>query len=270
VVNSAESNATIVFTAVNPVITSLSPPASPVGGSVVVNGSGFFGNQGNGDQVKFNGVTASIASWSDTSITAIVPASATSGPVTVTARNVTSSGVSFIVGAQPAITSIFPTVGPVGSSVTVTGSGFGASQSNSTLSFNGTLSAITSWSDTSIVAVVQAGTASGPVSVVVAGVTTQGPAFSINATYQVTDSLGNQSSYTTSVAGGKWYVTDAQGSGCSSCTQRGNVHNVYDSFGNITSRTDELGHTSSYIYDAANNLTSESVPLDGSTTATTS
>jgi Leucine-rich repeat (LRR) protein len=37
VVNSAGSNATVVFTAVNPVITSLSPPASPVGGSVVVN-----------------------------------------------------------------------------------------------------------------------------------------------------------------------------------------------------------------------------------------
>jgi RHS repeat-associated protein len=60
--------------------------------------------------------------------------------------------------------------------VTITGAGFGATQSTSTVNFWGaaTAAAVTSWSDTQIVATVPAGTSTGPVSVTVAGSTSTG------------------------------------------------------------------------------------------------
>jgi len=54
VVNSVPSNNSVVFTAYNPVITSLSPPSGAVYAYVTINGCGFEANQGNGF-VMFNG-----------------------------------------------------------------------------------------------------------------------------------------------------------------------------------------------------------------------
>ncbi|HVP51612.1 MAG TPA: putative Ig domain-containing protein, partial [Terriglobales bacterium] len=88
-------------------------------------------------------------------------------------------------------------------------------------------------------------------------------------TAQLTDSLGNQSTYTAAVIGGKWYVSDGSGPGCSSCTTRGAVHLTFDDNGNVLSLTDALGHTTSYTYDTASNMTSQTVQVDATTTATT-
>jgi hypothetical protein len=68
------------------------------------------------------------------------------------------------VNAQPApvIASFTPASGPVGSSITVTGTGFGASQGTSTVAANGVqASSITSWSNTSTVFGVPAGATTG-------------------------------------------------------------------------------------------------------------
>ena len=62
-----------------------------------------------------------------------------------------------VVAAAPSITSLSPTSGAVGASVTIAGSGFGSTQGSSTLKFNGTTATITSWSATSIVAKVPTG-----------------------------------------------------------------------------------------------------------------
>jgi RHS repeat-associated protein len=132
------------------------------------------------------------------------------------------------------------------------------------------MATISSWSDTEIVAVVPSTAASGPMSVKVAGVTVQGPEFTLNATAQLTDSLGNPSSFTSAIIGGKWAFIEGQGSGCSSCTVRGFIHYEYDDQGNVISRTDELGHTATYSYDSANNVASASVQLEGGITVTTS
>ncbi len=71
----------------------------------------------------------------------------------------------------PSITSISPSVGPVspvGGSVTIKGSGFGATQgSNSTVTFGSVASTPSSWSDTKIVAPVPNSLAPGFVDVVV-------------------------------------------------------------------------------------------------------
>ena len=50
----------------------------------------------------------------------------------------------------PNITSLSPTTGAAGTSVTITGTNFGATQGSSTVTFNGTAATPTSWSATSI------------------------------------------------------------------------------------------------------------------------
>ena len=65
-----------------------------------------------------------------------------------------SSRVAF---AAPSITSLSPTSGAVGASITITGTNFGSPQGSSTVKFNATTATtITSWTTTSIVAKVPA------------------------------------------------------------------------------------------------------------------
>lgn len=267
-VNSVPSLSNVSFTVYRPVINSATPPTSPIAGLVTVAGEGFGTYQGL-SRVKFNGVEASIKTWSDTTVEAWVPSGATTGPLTATVGGVVSNGVSFTVGALT-VTGVSPSSGPRGGTVTITGSGFGASQSSSTLMFYGnTATTITSWSDTEIEAVVPPAAATGEVSVKVAGITAVGPVFTLTATAQLTDSHSNTSTYNAVMLAGQWLVTDATGSGCSTCTQRGVVHHSYSTNGNILSTTDELGRTTSYTYDSNGNVTSVSRPI-GAQTATTS
>jgi len=80
----------------------------------------------------------------------------------------------------PSITSLSPTVGPVGTSVTITGTNFGASQGTSTVTFNGTTATPTSWTATSIAVPVPAGATTGNVVVTVSGVASNGTSFTVN------------------------------------------------------------------------------------------
>ncbi len=79
---------------------------------------------------------------------------ATSTVVTVNVNNATPG---------PSITSLTPTSGLVGASVTISGANFGATQGTSTVTFNGTAATPTSWGATSIVAPVPAGATTGNV-----------------------------------------------------------------------------------------------------------
>src|SRR2546426_940490 len=148
--------------AASPKITSLSPTSGAVGTSVTVTGTNFGASQGT-STVTFNGTAATPTSWSATSIVAPVPAGATTGNVVVTVGGVASVGVSFTVLATPSISSLSPSSGTVGTSVTVTGTNFGATQGTSTVTFSGTAAIPTSWSATSIVVPVPAGAATGNV-----------------------------------------------------------------------------------------------------------
>jgi IPT/TIG domain len=108
-----ETNADSTVTLPNPApsITSLSLTSGFVGQSVTVTGTAFGATQGS-STVKFNGTTATITSWGDTSIAASVPAAATTGPVVVTVINTPSNGVTFTV--VPHITSITPSAAAQG------------------------------------------------------------------------------------------------------------------------------------------------------------
>src|SRR6266852_1545689 len=107
-----------------PSITSLSPTSGPVGSSVFITGTNF-GPPGN-NTVTFNGTTATIFGLTGTTISVVVPSGATTGNVVVTVNGVASNGAVFTVTPPPSITSLSPTSGPVGTSVTITGANFGA------------------------------------------------------------------------------------------------------------------------------------------------
>ncbi len=84
-------------------------------------------------------------------------------------------------GSGPTILSLSPTSGPVGTSVTIAGLNFGATQGTSTITFNGTAATPTSWSATSIVAPVPSGATNGNVVVTVGGVASNGVGFTVTA-----------------------------------------------------------------------------------------
>ena len=163
-----------------PVITSVSPGSGTAGQSVIINGTNFGATRGS-NSVTFNGLAASaISSWTDTSITASVPAAATSGPVVVTVAGLVSNGVAFTVIPPPVITSVNPASGPVGQVVTISGTGFGAAQGSGAVAFNGLAStSIMSWTDTAITAVVPAAATSGPVVVTANGLPSNGMIFTV-------------------------------------------------------------------------------------------
>ena len=68
----------------------------------------------------------------------------------------------------PVITNISATTGPVGGAVTITGTGFGATQGSSLVQLNDMQASITSWSDTSISIAIPTGATSGYLAVLVA------------------------------------------------------------------------------------------------------
>jgi len=82
----------------------------------------------------------------------------------------------------PIISSINPVLGPVGTSVTITGSNFGASQAagSSTITVNGTnVTSIASWSDTSITFTVPVGATTGNVVITVSSLVSLGTNFTV-------------------------------------------------------------------------------------------
>ena len=161
------SNADVVFTTANPIITSVSPSSAPVGSQVQINGSGFGATQGS-NSVKFNSVLAtSIVSWSDTQIVAVVPSAATSGAMSVISGNVTSNTNIFFTVPPPQISAIAPSSGAIGTQFTISGSGFQATKGSSSVTINGVAQTIVSWSDTQIVASIASGTLTNSVMVTV-------------------------------------------------------------------------------------------------------
>ena len=158
-VTSNGSSFTVVSTIPTPSITSLFPSSAPVGATVLINGNNF----GSSGIVNFNGVSAPTASWSSSLIFATVPLGATSGNVVVVTDYISSAGTAFLVIPPANPSGISVNSGVSGASVTITGSGFGSSQSSAAgnLVFNGANALVTSWSDGSINAQIPTGAAPG-------------------------------------------------------------------------------------------------------------
>src|SRR6267142_3045725 len=85
-----------------PVITRISATTGSVGSQLVITGTGFGASEGS-SLVLLNSASATINSWSNTSITITIPAGATSGPllVSVAPSMNDSNAVNFTVSSQP-------------------------------------------------------------------------------------------------------------------------------------------------------------------------
>jgi YD repeat-containing protein len=145
-----------------PTISSLNPTAGPVNWSVTIAGTNFGATQGS-STVKFNNTTAAPTSWSPTSITAPVPASAPIGPgpvvVTVNGADNTcpNSNCTFTVVPPPVLTAVTPSSAHINDAVTIAGNNFMDTQGSSTVTFNGTPGSPTAWGNTSITVPVPTG-----------------------------------------------------------------------------------------------------------------
>jgi IPT/TIG domain len=149
-----------------PTVSSFSPTSGPIGTIVTVNGTNFTGTTA----VRFNGASAGFQVSSPTRLYAQVPAGATTGPISVTNPAGTgTSATNFTVaggGGAPTVSSFTPTSGPIGTIVTVYGSGF---TGTTTVKFNGISAQFLVSSSTKLYAKVPSGATTGKISVTTAG-----------------------------------------------------------------------------------------------------
>ena len=148
-----------------PTIASFNPQTGPAGTQVVITGTNLTG----ATAVTFGGIPAAAFTVnSPTTITATVPANATSGPISVTTPNGTASSTTpYQVSPPPTVTSFNPTSGKVGSQVTITGTNLTGATA---LTFGGTpATQIAVNSATQITATVPAGAGAGTLQVTTPG-----------------------------------------------------------------------------------------------------
>ncbi|MFH1078572.1 MAG: IPT/TIG domain-containing protein, partial [Patescibacteria group bacterium] len=183
-------------TAGPPVIGTIDPSQGPISEYITLTGTNFGYSVGT---VRFKNVASGVEAMGDTSFpeacsagfwretnvvvkvpskflneTGIVP-----GDYQVTlvrSDNVVSNQVAFVVNTEtprPGICSIIPTVGPVGTDVTISGERFGTVAD--TLTFSRDVAALaSSWASTALKAAVPTGAVTGPVSLAVQGVRSNG------------------------------------------------------------------------------------------------
>jgi hypothetical protein len=157
-----------------PPVVSLMPASGTAGTTVEILGSGLTGTT----KVMFGSGSASFTVVSDTEISAIVPASGTTGTVTVTtpSGSLKSKQTFQLI---PTISSFTPTSGPVGTQVTITGSGLtGATK----VMFGGVKATVfTVISGTQLKATVPTGAKTGKIGITTAGgSTTSKGTFTVN------------------------------------------------------------------------------------------
>ena len=142
-----------------PSIGSFTPTSGPVGTQVTISGNHFAGTT----SVRFNGTQASFSVLSATEIRATVPGGATTGRIRVTTPNGSAlSGTDFVVTRPPSIGFFTPASGPVGTQVTISGSGFSGTTS---VRFNGTQASFSVLSGTQIRTTVPGGATTGRIRV---------------------------------------------------------------------------------------------------------
>lgn len=155
-----------------PTISAFSPAEAMVGDEVIIIGEHFSYTLAE-NVVSFNGTVATVTEAIPIQLTTTVPYGSTIGvgDVTVTVNGQASNGLSFNVIETPAptITDISTGIGIAGDEVIITGTYFGVSEAQRTVSFNGTTATITEATMTSITTTVPAGATTGDLTVTVDG-----------------------------------------------------------------------------------------------------
>ncbi|MCR8560282.1 IPT/TIG domain-containing protein [Mucilaginibacter sp. BJC16-A38] len=161
---------------VHPAITAISPTSGTVGTTVTITGSAFAPSAAD-NTVKFNGTAATITSATATTLVVTAPAGGGTGSVTVTTTGGTATGPTFTYLLAPTVTTISPTTGVAGASVTITGTNFDAVAGNNAVKFHGVATTVTSATTTSLVVKAPAAGTTGAVTVTTTGGTATGPVF---------------------------------------------------------------------------------------------
>lgn len=148
---------------VQPIITAFTPALGAPGTNVTIRGANF--NVGT-PVVTFNGVNAAPpTSITFTSLVAVVPAGATTGPIQVsTVDGTATSATNFFL--RPFITDFSPTNSAPGSVVTINGTNFLGATS---VRFNGTVAGFTNVSNNSLQATVPTNFLTGPLTIITPG-----------------------------------------------------------------------------------------------------
>jgi hypothetical protein len=146
---------------VAPHVYSFTPAGGKPGDSITLSGVGF----GTATAVQFHSVAASFTVENNSTLTAVVPATATTGPIMVASPfGADTSDAEFFVGFPPTLTAVAPDSARLLDTVQILGSGLtGATR----VSFSGSGTAsFAVVSDTRIDAVVNSTAATGPITVV--------------------------------------------------------------------------------------------------------
>lgn len=160
-------------TTVWPAITGFTSASGEIGATVTITGTNFSTTPAS-NTVRFNGTGATVTASTATSITTTVPTGATTGKITVTVGSLTATSATdftVIAAGTPVITSFAPFNGPVGTTITITGTNFSAIAADNAVKFNGTVAVVTTSTATSITTNVPAGATTGKITVVGGGLT---------------------------------------------------------------------------------------------------
>lgn len=152
-------------------VTSFSPLKAAVGGTVTITGKSFS-TVASENSVSFNGVNATIAGATATSLTVTVPSGATTGTISVSRSGYKALSPNEFLSLPFAITSFSPGIGDAGTSVTITGTGFSSVAGNNVVKFNGVMATVTQNTATQLKATVPPGGLNGKITITTAGETT--------------------------------------------------------------------------------------------------
>jgi alpha-tubulin suppressor-like RCC1 family protein len=145
---------------VAPTITSFTPASGIQGTSVTVKGTNLL----DASAVSFGGIPATIISTTATTVVATVPVGSSTGTIAVTTPGGTTTSANAF-DVVPTLDGFTPLDGPVGTTVTLTGTGFlGAS-----VAFGTVAATTTTVTDTTITTTVPATAATGKITVTTAG-----------------------------------------------------------------------------------------------------
>lgn len=164
-----------IYIAVAPRLSTLSSWWAAPGSQVTVTGSGFGSTPGT-YRVKVGGTEATqIVSWSENSVTFVVPTGARSGYVGIGTAEASSNGLYLVVETRATVLGVSPNPVAAGGTITLTGMDFGAAAGTNRVIIGGRhVCGIVSWSDTEIVATVPVTATTGYVGVYKQGVPSNG------------------------------------------------------------------------------------------------
>ncbi|MFL9483597.1 IPT/TIG domain-containing protein [Chitinophagaceae bacterium LWZ2-11] len=167
-----------------PVINYITPTGGPVGTVVTISGKNF-GSNITVDTVWFNGVASVINYVNDTAISVSPPAQATTGAIALSVAGKQVTGPVYTVTQlqyPPIISSVTPTVGLVGTTVTIKGKFFGTDITKDTIRFNGAAAVISSLKDTMAIVTVPAQATTGNITLAVSALKATGPVYTVAPT----------------------------------------------------------------------------------------